>query len=135
LIRSLSIDFYAVATAVFAFFIVPLLPLLALGNAAVSHLEVLPTGILDNPFFYVELWFITFAPILAGHLAAKRCHQRPLLHGVLAGCLGAFLVVSWFLCFGSRVSVLFALLDISLAGLGGWVWRIRARRPAYIRVT
>lgn len=132
--RIRSIDLFSIATGIFAYFVVPLVPLLALGSAVASHVQVVPNSLLRNPYFYVELWFLTLAPFLSGYMVAKLSRRQPLLHGFLTGIAGAILFVSWFLCFGSRASIPLSIIGVLFAVLGAWLWRVKARRAKHIRV-
>ena len=124
-----GIKFRALLISLFAFYIAPVLPLVVVSSipnffgAVPSVGERMPLW--QSGASLLLLWFWAIAPVGSGYLAAKLAQQQPLLHGLLAGGVGAVLVV-----LGVRGAWLFELvlaLIVATCGLfGGWLWRRRS---------
>jgi hypothetical protein len=127
-----TIQVRALLIALFAFYVAPVIPLVVLASIPFA---------LDGPpvagqrmygwraavgGLSVVLWFWALAPVGSGYLAAKLAKQQPLLHGLLAGVVGAVLAVVF--ARGEAVFEFMLALIIASSGLfGGWLWRYRHR--------
>ena len=93
-----NIRLRALVIAIFAFYVVPIVPLIVL-----SSLPIVADGAPPVPGqrvygwsaasggLLIILWYWALAPVGSGYLAAKLAKQQPLLHGLLAGIAGAVL--------------------------------------------
>jgi hypothetical protein len=131
-----EVRFRALAIALFAFYVAPILPLIILSSLPFASNGAPPVpgqrvygwsaaggGLL------IVLWFWALAPVGCGYFAAKLAKQQPLLHGLLSGTVGAVLAVIWVQ--GLFIFELVLALIIASCGLfGGWLWRHRAQRPS-----
>lgn len=129
-----GVRFRALVIALFAFYVVPIVPLIVLSSLPLAADGAPPVpgqrvygwraasgGLL------VILWFWALAPLGSGYFAAKLAKQHPLLHGLLAGVVGALLVVIWIQGLWAFEFVL-ALMIASCGMFGGWLWHRRAQR-------
>ena len=119
----------AVAISLFAFYIAPILPLVVVSSIS-NFFGAAPNVGERMPLWHsgaslLLLWFWAVAPVGSGYLAAKLAQQQPLLHGLIAGGIGAVLVVlsvhgAWLFEF------VVALIVVSCGLFGGWIWRRRS---------
>ena len=123
----------AVLIALFAFYIVPILPLGVLTSIPNFFGTPEPIGeripISQSVALLVMLWFWSLAPVGSGYFAAKLALRQPLLHGLVTGAVGAVIVVVWM--HGSWIFDAILALFVLCCGLfGGWLWRYRSRNSA-----
>jgi hypothetical protein len=120
----------ALLIALFAFYVVPLLPLIVLTSMPNFFPSADTSRQLILPFALTAAWFLAIAPVGSGYLAAKLAGQLPLFHGLIAGLVGAALVaLTWRSDFVS-LAILFPVIVLASGLFGGWLWRYRneARR-------
>jgi len=129
-----TVQFRPIVIALFAFYVVPILPLIVLSSMpfAIDGPPPVPGQRLYGwraaiGGMLIVLWFWALAPVGSGYFAAKLAKQQPLLHGLLTGVVGAEFAVIW--VDGQFVFELALALIIASSGLfGGWLWRYRAQR-------
>jgi hypothetical protein len=126
-----GIKFRALAISLFAFYVAPILPLVVVSSIP-NFFGAAPNVGERMPFWHsgaslLLLWFWAVAPVGSGYLAAKLSQQQPLLHGLIAGGIGAVLVVLW--VHGAWLfEFVVALIVIGSGLFGGWLCRRRSLR-------
>jgi fluoride ion exporter CrcB/FEX len=69
--------------------------------------------------------FLVIAPVCASYFAAKLARQQPLLHGLLIGIIGAF-IIGFTVYTRDQFTKVTLIAIVVLSGLfGGWLWRYR----------
>jgi hypothetical protein len=118
----------AILIALFAFYIAPIIPLTLITSipnffgAAPSVGQRIPWW--QSAGSLLVLWIWALAPVGSGYLAARLAEQQPLLHGLVAGVVGALVAVLWVQ--GAWAFELVIAVLVATCGLfGGWLWRRR----------
>ena len=129
-----GIKLRALAISLFAFYVAPILPLIVVSSIP-NFLGAVPEVEKRMPLWQsgaslLLLWFWALAPVGSGYLAAKLAQQQPLLHGLIAGGIGAVLVVLW--VHGAWIfEFVVALIVVSSGWFGGWLYRRRSLRRSH----
>lgn len=114
----------AVVIALFAFYVVPFLPLVVVTSVP-NFLAADPKSQTSALYSVslIALWFLAIGPVGSGYLAAKLAGRMPLYHGLITGLAGAALVaiaVQGGILFSK---VILPLIVVSSGLFGAWLWK------------
>lgn len=129
-----DIKWRSVITAVFYFYVVPLVP-----PVIVSSLHdrfASPDNLWGHSSVWLAaavgsfVWVICFyiaSPMAAAYFAAKRAQTRPLLHGLTVGIIGVGSFLLMARNGGLVLQMIMAPIILACSLFGSWLWRCQVR--------
>ena len=129
-----DVKWRSVFTALFYFYIVPLVPPVILSSLhdrfaspdnVWGHFSVGLAAAIGS--FIWSVCFCIVSPIVAAYFAAKWAGTHPLSHGVIAGIVGVVMFLLWAPNAAPAFKMTVALIISFCSLFGSWLWRCQSR--------